>query len=225
MTVLRLVVFDVDGTLVDSLGHIVAAMTEAFTRTGLPAPVEEDVRAIVGLSLPVAVARLLPEVSSRDHAALVDAYRAAWIAQGRAGNAAPLFPGARAVLDRLSQAPSVLLGIATGKSRRGLLNLIEVHGLSGHFSTIQTADHHPSKPHPAMLAAALAETGVGAAGAVIVGDTTYDIEMAAAAGVAGLGVAWGCHPPAALVAAGAKGVVDSFADLETALDAIWSEPA
>jgi phosphoglycolate phosphatase len=225
MSDLRLVVFDVDGTLVDSAAHIVAAMTAAFARCGLPVPEPEAVRAIIGLSLPVAIARLLPGADDRDIAALREAYKSTWNGEGRAGNLAPLFPGARAALDRLAAQPDVLLGLATGKSRRGLLHLMAAHGFDGLFVTVQTADEHPSKPHPSMLAAALSETGTQAAGAVMIGDTTYDIEMGVAAGFASLGVAWGCHDARALLAVGARGIVERFDDLDAMLDALWEPTA
>jgi phosphoglycolate phosphatase len=216
----RLVVFDVDGTLIDSQAHILAAMEHAFATAGHNMPPRQEVLSIVGLSLPVAVGRLVPQLPAEDRARIVEAYK-----QGfgllRAETLSPLFPGAGAALDLLGTRPEVLMGIATGKSRRGLAHVLASHGLEGRFATTQVADDHPSKPHPSMLLAALAETGTEAAGAVMIGDTTFDIEMGCAAGMATVGVAWGYHPAGRLADAGADRVIDSFADLVPVLDGLW----
>jgi phosphoglycolate phosphatase len=222
MSELRLVVFDVDGTLVDSQAHILAAMERAFAEIGHPPPPREAVLAIVGLSLPVAMARLAPGMPNRV-GTLVEAYKAAFAAlraDDRGAALPPLFPGARACLAALSAEPWTLLGIATGKSRRGLLHLFDLHGFGEVFQTVQVADDHPSKPHPAMLEACLRETGVAPARAVMVGDTTYDIEMAGAAGMAAIGVSWGYHAPDALRAAGAGIVIDDMAALPSAIETV-----
>lgn len=213
----RLAIFDVDGTLVDSQGHIQAAMATAFSETGLAAPDRAAVRSIIGLSLPVAVARLAggpaPEIVERYKAAYV-----ALAAEEGSAEAAPLFPGARAALDALA-AEGVVLGIATGKSRRGLSVVLETHGLAGLFETVQVADDHPSKPHPSMIRAAVSESSADAA--AMIGDTVFDMDMARAAGVPGLGVAWGYHDPKALEDAGASRVLRSCSELPRVLLAMW----
>lgn len=217
---LSLVVFDVDGTLVDSLATIEAAVAEAFAQTGMAPPAAGSVAAIVGLSLPVALARLAPQASPAGLAALVEAYRDVFVAareNGAAEAGMALFPGARDALDRLAVYPELLLGVATGKARRGLDHLFEAHDLRRYFVTSQTADTHPSKPHPSMLEATLSETGVEAHRAVMVGDTTFDIEMGRAAGFATIGVSWGCHPAERLSAAGADIVIDGFDQLDRVL--------
>lgn len=216
----RLAVFDVDGTLIDSQNHIVAAMAETFAALGLAPPSRQEVLAIVGLSLPVAVERLAPQLPDEDRAGIVDAYKQSF-GHLRAGNTSPLFPGAGDALEALLARPEVLLGVATGKSRRGLTHVLAAHGLGRHFVTTQVADDHPSKPHPSMLLAALAEAGTTAARSVMIGDTTFDIEMGRAAGMATVGVAWGYHPAGDLVSAGADSVIGSFADLMPALDDLW----
>ena len=221
MSDLRLVVFDVDGTLVDSQGEIVAAMTEAFAAQDVPLPPRETLLSIVGLSLPVAMARLAPEVDETTLAHLVETYRTAFAENRRRGALPPLYPGALDVLDRLAAEDDTLLGIATGKSRRGLAAILEAHGLANRFLTRQVADDHPSKPHPAMLRAALAETGVEADRAVMVGDTTYDIEMAGAAGMASVAVSWGYHAPKAL--GGADRVIGDFAALPAVLNELLEQ--
>ncbi len=219
---LRLVLFDVDGTLVDSQGTIVAAMTASFDALSLPVPDRQAILSIVGLSLPQALAHLAPEHSTADQRRLVEGYKQAYHAhrleQGAASS--PLYPGARDTIEALHAVPEILLGVATGKSQRGLDALIEAHGLERYFVTRQVADHHPSKPHPSMIDTARAETGVDAGATVMIGDTRYDMDMAKAAGVAGIGVTWGYHDRSAL--GGAVRIIETFDQLPRALDDIWT---
>lgn len=225
---LRLVVFDVDGTLIDSQDSIHGAMASAFAALDAPLPPRHEVLAVVGLSLDHAMARLLPGTGPERIAEAVARYREAFL-ESRTRNGAeagsPLYPGAREALDALHARDEVLLGVATGKARRGLDHATRAHGLDRFFVTRQTADRHPSKPHPAMLMAALAETGAEAGQAVMVGDTTYDIEMGRAAGFRTIAVGWGYHGPDALREAGADRLIEDFAGLIPALDDIWSETA
>ncbi|WP_299680460.1 HAD-IA family hydrolase [uncultured Roseobacter sp.] len=217
---LRLVIFDVDGTLVDSQADILAAMAEAFAAVDQPAPNRAAILGIVGLSLEVAMQRLAPRC---DHVRMVTAYKDAYIAlraKTGAAQSSPLYPGAREVLERLGAQPDVVLGVATGKSKRGLDKLIEAHDLDGVFMTQQVADFHPSKPNPSMIYQAMAEAGVGKSRTVMIGDTSFDMEMAATAGVAGFGVSWGYHPVSALRAA--HSVSSDFATLERTLARHWS---
>ena len=213
---MRLAIFDVDGTISDSQHHITHAMTLGFAAAGLAAPPASAVLGIVGLSLPLAVARLAPDLDGATQAAIVEGYKASYM-DARAASPAPLYPGAAALLRRLAARDDMVLAVATGKSDRGLRALIGHHGLEGVFASCQTADGHPSKPHPSMILAALAETGLRPAQAVMIGDTTYDIEMARAAGVRAIGVCWGYHPAAEVAAAGADAMVAAFAELETVL--------
>ena len=210
-----LVVFDVDGTLVDSQAHIVAAMQAAFAEGGQPVPDRATILSIVGLSLPLAIETLTPGADPATQGRMVAAYRDAFIAlRSELGEgASPLYPGALDTLAALGARDDVLLGIATGKSQRGLDLLLDHYDLRRRFVTAQSADGHPSKPHPAMLETALAEAGVAPAQAVMLGDTTYDMIMAANAGVAGIGVAWGYHPAEALTDAGAETVLGGFEGL------------
>ena len=218
---MKLVIFDCDGTLVDSQHVIVAAMDAAFRARGLPPPPRAAVLDVVGLSLVPAVARLLPERDESLAEDLAQHYKAAFQdLRADPAHKEPMFPGARAALDRLLARDDVLLGIATGKSRRGVDIMLAREGLVSAFATIQTADTHPSKPHPSMILTALAEVGVEPHRAVMVGDTSFDIEMAREAGVAALGVAWGYHPVAELKEAGAHLIIDDYAALEPALAAL-----
>ena len=219
---LRLVLFDVDGTLVDSQGSIVHSMTASFQAAAVPVPEREAVLSIVGLSLPHAIARLAPDQPASTQSDLVEGYKQAYHAHRLEGGVAssPLYPGARAAIEALHAVPEILLGVATGKSQRGLDALIEAHALEKYFVTRQVADHHPSKPHPSMVQTALAETGVEAANAVMIGDTSYDMDMAAAAGIAGIGVSWGYHDDSALTSATC--VIETFDQLPGALAKIWN---
>ena len=209
----RLAVFDCDGTLVDGQHDICTAMEAAFATQGLSAPARARISRAVGLSLPQAMRELMPEADAALHGALVEGYKHAFRAARSGGRVEePLFAGNREVQEALRGA-GWDLGVATGKSRRGLEHCLAVHGLSGHFVTLQTADAHPSKPHPAMLEAALAEAFASAQDAVMIGDTSYDMLMAQAAGVRAIGVAWGYHPSEELLAAGAEAVAQSPEDL------------
>lgn len=213
---MRLIVFDVDGTLVDSQHLIVEAMTRAFRANGLTPPERSRALSIVGLSLPEAMTQLIG--ADGPVMALAEAYKTSFQDIRReAVLTEPLFPGARETVESLAGLDDVILGIATGKSRRGVEIVLRHHGLGTQFFTIQTADDHPSKPHPAMLEAAMAETGVDPGQTVFVGDTSFDMEMARASGATGIGVAWGYHAVEALHDSGARQVVDSYAELHTVL--------
>ena len=215
---IRLAVFDCDGTQSDGQAAVWAAMDKAFAACALVAPPSHQVRRIVGLSLPVAMRHLAPGEEPGTHGRLVDAYKQAFFdarAQGLVQE--PLFDGVRGLLEAL-HSHGWSLGVATGKSDRGLHSCLTLHGVHALFVTLQTADRHPSKPHPAMLEAAMAEAGAGPRDTVMIGDTTYDIEMARAAGVRAIGVSWGYHAPGELLAAGAEAVAATAADLQEMID-------
>lgn len=224
----RLIVFDVDGTLVDSQHLILASMQAAFDFLGETLPPRETALSVVGLSLPEAMGTLLPHLPPEDALRAAESYRQHFLAR-RLENAAesvpPLYPGALDALERLNATPETLLGVATGKARRGLDHLLDAYDLRQLFVTLQTADGHPSKPHPSMLLSALAESGVAPGCAAMVGDTEYDIAMGRAAGMRTVGVAWGYHPRDRLAAAGADVVIDGFAELDAALNSLGLVPA
>ncbi len=214
----RLAVFDCDGTLSDGQAAVCTAMTLAFAEAGLPAPDLHLVRRSVGLSLPHAVAQLAPDAPSvrRQHA--VEAYKHAFRSARLDGSLhEPLFEGIAAVLGRLHRA-GWSLGVATGKSDRGLTSCLTTHGIFDLFVTLQSADRHPSKPHPAMLQEAMLQAAAEPQSTVMIGDTTYDMDMARAAGCRAIGVAWGYHAPDELLAAGAEAVATTPSHLGDLLD-------
>ena len=214
---LRLAVFDCDGTLVDSQHTIVQSMQTAFGAVGLPAPSPAATKHIVGLTLDIAISRLAPEAPASVQSSIVAAFKSAFHdLHAQPGERAPLYPGVRAALDALDAA-GYLIGIATGKGQRGLNAILTETGLTRRFVTLQTADRAAGKPAPDMLLQAMAETGAAPADTVMIGDTTYDMEMAGHAGVRAIGVAWGYHPVADLLRAGANTVIDHFAELPDAL--------
>jgi phosphoglycolate phosphatase len=209
----RLAIFDCDGTLVDSQANICRAMEDCFYRAKLPPPSREATRRVVGLSLVEAMRAMLPGADPGLHHALAEDYKLAFHRLRDNGLVdEPLYPGVAEALAALDEA-GWLLGVATGKSDRGLSLCLERHGIAPHFVTLQTADRHPSKPHPAMIEAALAETGTEAGQGMMIGDTSYDIMMAKAAGVTAVGVAWGYHEREELLAAGADYIADHPSDI------------
>ena len=213
---LRLAVFDCDGTLVDSLGAIAAAMARSFEAYGLPPPTPREVQSIVGLPLLDAIDRISPEGADleRLREGYAEAYREL-IADPAMHE--PLYEGALEALAALEEA-GVLLGVATGKGRRGLQGVLERHGICERFVTLKTSDDGPGKPNPHMLIAAMEEVGANPADTVMIGDTTFDIVMAANAGVAAIGVTWGYHGAAELEAAGAAHLASVFADVAPAFE-------
>jgi len=216
-----LIIFDVDGTLLDSQNTIVHGFETGFASVGLPVPDRETILSIVGRSLDEAFADLVGPEQAHLAGRMADAYRTEKIARRQSGlDFDPLYPGAREVIDRLHARPDVLLGIATGKAMRGVQHMMDVHELHGRFITIQTADTSPSKPHPDMITRALNETGAAASRTVMIGDTGFDMAMARAGGVHALGVTWGYHDHSRLVSDGAEQVIDRFDELERAIEDI-----
>ena len=223
---MKLAIFDIDGTLVDSRAMITASLTAAFATERLAVPAQERLLSIVGLSLVDAMRVLAPGEEAQRHEQLAAAYKAAfWKYREDNAHAETLFAGALEILKNLRAQEDVVLGIATGKSRRGVAHLLEKHGFDGWFATIQTSDTNPSKPHPSMVTEALAETGVEPRGAIVIGDTSFDIEMAREAGVGAIGVSWGNHPRTELERAGAHHIVNDFNELEARLEVLWEDRA
>jgi phosphoglycolate phosphatase len=217
----KLAVFDVDGTLVDSRRSIAEAMAAAFRALGLPAPGYDETRRIVGLSLEPAIAVLAPGLERARYPKLASAYKDAFVANREAGLAEPLYHGARATVDAL-KAAGWRLGVATGKARRGVEVFIERHGFSGVFDAAFCADDGPGKPDPHMLNCVIAAVGADPTQTVMIGDTSFDMAMACAAGARAQGVSWGFHTVEEIRAGGAHHVADDFAILDDALRR-WAE--
>jgi phosphoglycolate phosphatase len=221
---LRLIVFDLDGTLVDSLATIQRSMAGAAARLDLAAPDPARVRGVIGLPLREAVGAVFDEAPEETWDALATAYKEAfWALTAEGDSNDDLFPGALDCLEALDAA-GFLLGIATGKGRRGLDAVLHHHGLHARFVTLQSSDDGPGKPHPAILRRAMAEAGADAATTVMIGDTTFDMEMAKAAGVAAIGVAWGYHAVAGLRDVGADHIATTFDDLPPAIERLLLGP-
>jgi phosphoglycolate phosphatase len=200
---IKLAIFDCDGTLVDSSATIRSALQQAFEAHGLECPPLEVTKKVIGLSLMEAMTSLMPDA---DHAALTQSYKDAFFAMRGAGQVEePLFDGIADLLDEL-ETDGWLFGVATGKSDRGLRHCLESHGLLGRFVTLQTADRNPSKPHPAMALAAMAETCADPARTIFVGDTGWDMGCARGAGVGAIGAGWGYHEVEELTDEGAHSV-------------------
>jgi phosphoglycolate phosphatase len=209
----RLAIFDCDGTLVDSGATIHAALAASFEQNGLDLPSAQACRRIIGLSLNEAMAVLLPGLSFEQQAALSEDYkRAFWELRAAGKVEEPLFDGVIELLDAM-EADGWLLAVATGKSDRGLKHCLESHDIHARFVSLQTADRHPSKPHPSMVEQAIADACAAPDTTIVVGDTSFDMAMAAAAGAAPIGAGWGYHEAQELFDAGAIGVAEQPLDV------------
>jgi phosphoglycolate phosphatase len=218
-TGLRLVVFDLDGTLVDSQHAIVASMRAAFESQDLRPPEASAVRSVIGLPLDVSIERINPDVRGLLTQRVAEAYKhhAHVVLGAGAGGPEPLMPGTRAMLDRMDAA-GTLLAIATGKGRRGLHSVLEAHGLRNRFVSLQSADDAPGKPDPTMLRQAIAEAGAEIVDTVMIGDTVFDLQMAHNANVKSIAVSWGYHQVGQLNSAGPDAMIDHFDQLDTVID-------
>jgi phosphoglycolate phosphatase len=220
---MKLVIFDCDGTLVDSQHAICAAMGHAFATLGLPVPDRRAILGVVGLSLPQLFAVLAGDHPQHVQGELSRLYRSDFPGKGDAALADPLFAGVAEAIAALARRDDIVLGIATGKSRRGVARILLREGWQSHFLTIQTADDHPSKPHPSMILRAMQEVGASPRSTLMIGDSTYDMQMARNAEVGALGVGWGYHEPKRLVLAGAHAIARTSDALITAIDARLAE--
>ena len=207
----RLVIFDWDGTLMDSEARIVDCLQAASLATGMGELSAHAARDIIGLGLPEAMERLFPGATAEQCEALVAAYKAHFVAV----DTTPLdfFPGVEAGIQRLRRHPEQLLAVATGKSRRGLDRMFTAHDCGDWFHASRTADLTLSKPHPRMLEELLAELNVEAHEALMVGDTEYDLEMARALGMHSVGVDYGVHSVPRLEACAPQRIVSHFDEL------------
>jgi phosphoglycolate phosphatase len=209
----KLAIFDCDGTLVDSGATIFVALKQTFQDHGIEVPPPEVCRRVIGLSLVEAMAGLVPDASPDEQVELAEAYKRNFMALRVAGRVEePLFQGVLELLDALEE-DGWLMAVATGKSDRGLKHCLDLHGIHARFISLQTADRHPSKPHPSMVLQAIADAGAEPETTIVVGDTSFDMGMAVAAGARGIGVAWGYHDADELLEAGAAAVAQRPLDV------------
>lgn len=219
---MKLIVFDVDGTLIDSVALIVQTVTNAFEAIGEPVPTETAIRSISGLTANVAMQVLAPAAPPERVEEILASYRAHYH-KGAGVTAEPLFAGALAALDRLQQRPDTILAVATGKGYRGAVTLLERHAILDRFHSVETPDHNRGKPDPQMIETAMEKAGASRSETVMIGDTVHDMRMAKAAGVQAIGVAWGYHEITELLAAGADSIIESFDELDDAIDDLLAE--
>lgn len=206
---MHLILFDIDGTLVDSAALLLATQAATLKRFGIAHPGRDAGLAVVGLSLPEAFRALVGD--GYDAEALAAAYKDDFVQfRDLPAYRDELYPGAAETIAAVSALPDTAIGIATGKSRRGVAHLLARHGWDTLFNTIQTADDAPSKPHPAMILQAMSAAGATAERTFMIGDSVHDVRMARAADVTMIAVAWGFQPPTMLVEAGAQHVIPSF---------------
>lgn len=207
---LQLLVFDWDGTLMDSVGSIVACTRAVIAELGLGEAGEAQIRGTVGLGLRETVDLLVPGCDDALYDAVLECYRRHWVETYR--DRPLLFPGVRAMLGELAQA-GYLLAVATGKSRRGLEHAFDQTGLRGRFHATRTADEAFSKPHPQMLLDLLDQLGVRPDAAVMIGDSIYDLQMAANAGTHAVAVLSGAHGREELAAQAPRSLLECIAEL------------
>ena len=211
-----LIIFDVDGTLVDSGDIIFEALSQTLRAFSRDVPSRERALKVVGLSLFEAFLDLTGDAAGS--LAMAEHYKGLFSGLRASGFfPEPLYPGAEAVLRHYRAAPDYCLGVATGKSRRGVDQLVARLKWHDWFATIQTADTAPSKPHPAMVLQAMAEAGAKPSRTVMIGDSVHDMRMAVAAGVPALGVSWGFHSTDDLRDAGASLIVAHFSEIPGAV--------
>ncbi len=215
---LRFAAFDLDGTLIDSVASIVAGVLACWSACDFPDPDPIHVKRIIGLPWEESVLALLPDAGETEFAMIRDYHEDVRLGvRTRPPVVENTFDGAHDVLDVLENA-GYLLGVVTSRNSRRLEELLEKNGFAGRFVTFKTADMGPGKPDPHLLIEAMGELGVDPANTVMVGDTTFDIQMAERAGAASVGVSWGVHEIEELHAAGARHVVEEFHEIPPVVD-------
>jgi phosphoglycolate phosphatase len=213
---LRLVIFDLDGTLIDSVALIVETVTNAFKAVNETVPDERTIRSISGITARDAMAILAPHATPDRVEEITASYRQHYLS-GAGLSREPLFKGALEALDRLQQDPETILAVATGKGHSSAVTLLGLHGIVDRFHSIETPTHNRGKPDPQMIETAMSKAGADRSQTVMIGDTVHDMRMAKAGGVGAIGVAWGYHERTELEAAGADIVIDRFDDLDAAV--------
>ncbi|WP_417308815.1 HAD family hydrolase [Devosia sp.] len=213
---MKLVIFDLDGTLIDSVRHFVETVTVSFEAVGQPVPDEQTIRSVSGITAYDAMAMLAPGMERTRVEEILKSYREHYFARAGLQNE-PLFDGVLTTLDRLRADPETIVSVATGKSHRGAIQLLERHGILDRFHSVETPDHNRGKPDPQMIQVAMVKAGIDRPQTVMIGDTVHDMRMAKSAGVGAIGVSWGYHDIGELHATGADVVIDRFDELDAAI--------
>ena len=215
---MHLIIFDLDGTLIDSVILNIEAITAGFAAVGEPVPTEHAMRAISGITAREAMGILMPNADAARIDTVLVSYRREHAARAQGSARELFFPDGFETLTRLRHRPDTILAVATGKGFESATALLTARGVVDWFHTIQTPTHNRGKPDPQMIHTAIEKAGAEAKNTVMIGDTVHDMNMAKAAGVKAIGVAWGYHLAEALREAGADIVIERFNQLEPAID-------
>ncbi len=220
MNDLKLVIFDLDGTLIDTVSLFVGSISTVFESMGQPIPDEKLIRSISGLGMQIGLRRIAPDLNEADTEKLIQMYREEYLKRATQSMQEGLFPGAIEALNQLHKREDVVLAVATGKPLINTNRVLEAHKVKGLFTSIHTPDTNIAKPNPDMIVTAMGIVDVTPQRTVMIGDTTHDMEMSVAAGVKALGVDWGYHQPDELNKAGADVIVSDFDQMITAIDSL-----
>ena len=212
---MKLILFDCDGTLVDSVRLIHETMARTFVSFGYRRPDIAATKSIIGLTLDIAIARMQGKPHVDDEAVAMTAhYKSIFPGiRDESDMQTPLFEGVKPLIETLATRDELLIGAVTGKSRRGLTHVLDVNGFTPYFTVARTADDCPSKPHPAMVTECCEQTGVDPHDTIVIGDAVYDMQMAKAAGATAIGVSWGYASVEDLLTAGADAIAHHPNDL------------
>ena len=221
---MRLIIFDADGTMVNSRAIILAGFRKVFSEFGFPEPGDQDILSTIGLSLDLVFSELLDRPVDDEIRRMSLRYKENFIAlHADPAMHSPLYAGIDETIRKLAEIDSNLIGVATGKSRRGLDRMISQFGYEQHIVVSRTADDCPSKPHPAMILECCHATGCDPADTMMVGDSSYDMIMANEAGARALGVSWGYQPVESLTQSGAHAIVDDPLKLANAIEELFEK--
>ena len=217
----KLVIMDLDGTLVDSQEFIISATTVAFRNEGLKVPKRENILSIIGLSLTEAFRVLNKDLNEKQIKKLISTFKNCYNTFSQEQLISPLYENAKNFLENLKRNEEIILAIATGKGLKGLLQILKAHNLESFFSKLQTSDFYPSKPDPTMLVSLMKTLKIKTEDAVMVGDTDFDISMAHRAGIKSIGVLWGYHSISRIKLMKPTAIVENFADLEQKINELF----
>ncbi len=220
MSTPKLVIFDLDGTLIDTVSLFVGSIRAVLADMGQPVPDEKTIRSISGLGLQVGIRRVAPGLDEEGIGELIGRYQRETLARVGRSSQEDLFAGAPELLNELAGRDDMLISVATGKSRAGTDRVLRAHGIAEMFTSIHTPDSNMAKPHPDMILDAMGVAGADRAVTLMIGDTTHDMEMAVAAGVRPIGVNWGYHAQDELLGSGASAMADDFETLLNRIDTL-----